>query len=104
MNWLRLIGYFILELISGAVGVAVLAVRPNLRLRPAIVAYPLTLTRDSQITLLANLITLTPGTLSVDVADDRTTLYVHILDLADRERFIGRTAAGFETLILRVLR
>ena len=104
MSWLRLIGYFVAALVAGAVAVALTALRPALHLRPAIIAYPLTVSRDGQITLLANLITLTPGTLSVDVSADRRTLYVHVLDLRDREAFIGRTAAGFETLVMRVLR
>ena len=103
MNWVRLIAYFIVQLVRGAIGVALLALRPSLKLRPAIIAYPLTLTRDGQITLLANLITLTPGTLSIDVSPDKRTLYVHVLDLAEREAFVGRTAAGFETLVLRAL-
>ena len=61
------------------------------------------MTSDWQITLLANLITLTPGTLSVDVSGDRRTLYIHVLDMADREKIIGAIAAGFETRVLEVL-
>lgn len=104
MNWVRLIGYFIVELVTGAISVALLALRPRIKVQPAIIAYPLAVTRDSQIALLANLITLTPGTLTVDVSEDRRSLYVHVLDIADREAFVGRTAAGFETLVLRALR
>jgi len=47
-------------------------------LRPAIIAFPLTIKSDAEITLLANLITLTPGTLSVDVSEDRSDLRVFI--------------------------
>jgi len=49
------------------------------------------------------LITLTPGTLSVDVSRDRKTLYIHAIDIADRELLIGKIAAGFETSVLRAL-
>src|SRR5690606_7209369 len=61
---------FLTELALSAWRVAVLVLSPNMhkRLAPAIIAYPLTVTTDIQITLLANLITLTPGTLSVDVS------------------------------------
>lgn len=104
MKWLSLIGLFVRELVLGAVQVALLVVRPRLELHPAVIAYPLTVTTAAQITLLANLITLTPGTLSVDVSDDRRTLFIHVLDLADRERLIGRVAAGFESKVLGVLR
>ena len=104
MNWLALILLFVKELILSALRVAWLAVQPRITIRPAIVAYPLTVTTDAQITLLANMITLTPGTLTVDVSDDRKWLYVHAIDIESREALIGSIAAGFETRILRVTR
>ena len=104
MKWLALILLFVKELILSALRVAWLAVQPRITIRPAIVAYPLTVTTDAQITLLANMITLTPGTLSVDVSDDRKWLYVHAIDIESREALIGSIAAGFETRILRVTR
>jgi multicomponent Na+:H+ antiporter subunit E len=104
MSWLRLIALFIKELVLSALQVAWLVVQPKLRLRPGFIAYPLTVTSDVQITLLANLITLTPGTLSVDVSEDRKTLFIHAIDIPDREALVGRIAAGFETRILRAVR
>jgi len=98
------LGFFLKELILSGLSVAWLVLQPKLRLRPAIIAYPLTVTTDLQITLLANLITLTPGTLSVDVSDDRRTLLIHALDVPDREALIGHIAAGFEAKVLRVTR
>jgi multicomponent Na+:H+ antiporter subunit E len=102
--WLLLAAVFVRELVLGAINVAWLALQPRLALRPGIIAYPLTVTSDIQITLLANLITLTPGTLSIDVSDDRRWLYIHAIDIASREQVVGTIAAGFETRILRVLR
>jgi multicomponent Na+:H+ antiporter subunit E len=104
MNWLLLAVSLVWGLVRGAVSVAWLSVRPRLRLRPAIIAYPLTLSSDAQITLLANMITLTPGTLSVDVSDDRRTLYIHTIDLGDREDLVGQIASGFETRVLRAVK
>lgn len=104
LRWLSLLGFFVRELILSALRVAWLAVQPRLKLRPKIVAYPLTVTSDAQITLLANMITLTPGTLSLDVSDDRRTLLVHAIDAESDEAVIGHIAAGFETRVLRVLR
>ena len=104
MRWLSLIALFGKELILSALKVAWLAVQPRINIRPAIVAYPLTVTTDAQITLLANMITLTPGTLSVDVSEDQRTLYIHAIDVASKEALIGSIAAGFETKILGVLR
>lgn len=104
MKWLSLLLLFAKELILSALRVAWLALQPRMAIRPAIIAYPLTLTTDAQITLLANLITLTPGTLSLDVSDDRKWLYIHAIDVESREELIGSIAAGFETRILQVTR
>ena len=76
----------------------------RLRIRPALIAYPLTVTTDAQITLLANMITLTPGTLSVDVSADRKTLLIHAIDVESRSKLIDKIAGGFETKVLEVLR
>ena len=104
MRWLSLILLFIKELVLSALKVAWLVLQPKINIRPAIIAYPLTVTTDAQITLLANMITLTPGTLSVDVSEDRRTLYIHAIDIASKDALIGDIAAGFETKILGVLR
>jgi multicomponent Na+:H+ antiporter subunit E len=104
MRWLSLLLLFLRELILSALKVAWLVVRPRLRIRPAIIGHPLTLTTDAQITLLANLITLTPGTLSVDVSADRKTLYVHVIDLESKDTLIADIAAGFERKILEATR
>lgn len=93
---------FVYELFISAIRVAVLVMRPDMhaRLKPGIVAFPLTVETDAQITLLANLITLTPGTLSVDVSDDRKVLYVHAVTVDDREALIADIAGGFEKKIM----
>ncbi len=95
---------FIYELLVSAVKVTLVVLSPNLRatLRPAIVAFPLTIKSDAEITLLANLITLTPGTLSVDVSGDRSLLYVHTLTLDTREALIADIAGGFEAKVREV--
>ncbi|WP_455272280.1 Na+/H+ antiporter subunit E [Rhizobium herbae] len=90
---------FFKELWLSAFKVAIIVLRPNMRLRPGIFAFPLTLTRDFEITLLANLITLTPGTLSVDVSEDRKVLYVHALDCHDPAAERRAISNGFERRI-----
>jgi multicomponent Na+:H+ antiporter subunit E len=99
-----LIGLFLKELMLSAVRVSLVVLSPNLkaRLRPAIIAVPLTVKSDAEIALLANLITLTPGTLSIDVSEDRSVLYVHALDLDTREALIADIATGFEARIREV--
>lgn len=98
---LALTGLFVFELFLGASRVAFLVVRPGMRreLKPAIVAFPLSVRSNAEITLLANLITLTPGTLSVDVSEDGRTLYVHALNCVDKEALIRDIARGFEAKV-----
>jgi len=95
---------FVRELVVSAWRVALIVIRPDMALKPAIFAYPLTVDRDFEITLLANLITLTPGTLSVDVSQDRRHLYVHAIDGADPGQAIRDIHAAFERRILEAFR
>jgi multicomponent Na+:H+ antiporter subunit E len=90
--------------ILSSVRVAVLVLKPNMNLKPGIFAYPLKVDRDAEITLLANLITLTPGTLSVDVSADRRFLYIHALDCSDPDGTREEIAIGFERKIMEAFR
>lgn len=101
---LALLLLFLCELAKSAWAVAVMVMRPKMDVKPGIFAFPLTVDRDFEIALLANLITLTPGTLSVDVSDDRKTLYVHALDCSDPEAVKRGIAEGFERRILEAFR
>ncbi len=103
---LALVWLFIRELALSAVRVSVLVLRPDMKahLSPEIVAFPLHLKSDAEITLLANLITLTPGTLSVDVSEDRQTLYIHALRVTDKEALIVEIRNGFEKAVARAFR
>lgn len=95
---------FLYELLLSALRVAVLVLSPRMEFKPGIFAFPLKVDRDFEITLLANLITLTPGTLSVDVSEDRRYLYVHAIDCSDPEHTRDDIAAGFERKILEAFR
>lgn len=99
-----LILLFLKELALSAWRVALLVSRPKMDVSPGIIAFPLTVERDFEIALLANLITLTPGTLSVDVSEDRKTLYVHCIDLPDPEATIPDIRNGFERKIMEAFR
>jgi len=101
---LSLAALFLKELSLSAWKVTVTVLSPDMKLKPGIFAFPLTVTSDFEITLLANLITLTPGTLSVDVSTDRRTLYVHALDCSDPEASKRDIANGFERKIMEAFR
>ncbi|PWE58153.1 Na+/H+ antiporter subunit E [Metarhizobium album] len=91
---------FLRELALSAWSVAIAVLRPRLDIRPAMVAFPLRLKRDFEIALLANCITLTPGTLSVDVSEDRRFLHVHALDCRDPQDLCRGIAETFERRIM----
>jgi multicomponent Na+:H+ antiporter subunit E len=88
--------YFAWELIIANLRVAYEVLTPGFQMRPAIVAIPLDVKSDLEITILANLITLTPGTLSLDVSTDNKTLYVHTMFVDDVDEFRASIKQGFE--------
>jgi multicomponent Na+:H+ antiporter subunit E len=101
-RWRRiwaLVRLFLYELAMSAWRVATMVLRRDMNLKPGIFSYETELTRDAEITLLANLITLTPGTLSVDVSDDKRTLYIHAVDCSDLEATRADIRNGFEKRI-----
>ncbi len=101
---LSFILYFIYELILANIKVAYDVLTPKHRMKPAIIAVPLTADKDFEITVLANLITLTPGTLSLDVSSDKKVLYVHSMYITDPEEFRKEIKEGFERKLLEVTR
>jgi len=96
--------FFIYELVKANVQVAFEVMTPHYNMSPGIVKIPLDAKTNVEITLLANMITLTPGTLSLDVSDDRKVLYVHSMYINSREEFIDSIKNGFEKRILEILR
>ena len=99
----RLIGLFLLELVLSSVRVAKDTLSPKMDFKPAIVAVPLDVKSDMEIMVLANLISLTPGTLSVDVSHCRSTLYIHTMDVDDPEDLRREIKEGFERQIMEAL-
>lgn len=77
--------FYVKEVILANFKMAYLILSRTPNLKPAIIAIPLETQSEVQIALLANLITMTPGSFSVDVSHDRTVLYVHVLDNSDPE-------------------
>ncbi len=95
---------FFFELAMSAIRVALLVATPNMKahLKPGFIAFPLKAKSNGEITLLANLITLTPGTLSVDVSKDKKYLYVHAISVTNKRELIKSIASGFERKIIEV--
>lgn len=96
--------FFLWELILSNLRVAYDVVTHRHHMRPGIVAIALDAKTDAEITLLANLLTLTPGTLSLDVSEDRKCLYIHVMYIKDVEATRRHIKNGFERRVLEVLR
>lgn len=103
-GWIRLTLLFIYELIVSSVQVAWDVVTPKHLSRPGIIAVPLDARTDVEITVFANLICLTPGSLSLDVTADRRILYVHAMFIDDPAAVRAALKATFERRVLEALR
>jgi len=95
--------YFLVLLLQANLRVAYEVLTPTSHVRPAIVAIPLDLRDELAIITLANLITLTPGTLSLDVSNDRRVLYVHAMFVSDVEAFRREIKDGLERQVQDLL-
>lgn len=100
LAWLRLIVMFHYELLLSSLSVAWDVLTPRHRARPAIVDVPLDVKSDAGIFLVTNLISLTPGTLSLDVTGDRRTLRVHAMFADDPEALRHAIKSGMEKWVI----
>jgi multicomponent Na+:H+ antiporter subunit E len=98
------LAFFVKELIVSNMVVALEVLTPTRLRRPGVVAIPLDAKTDAEITFLANVVTLTPGTLSLDVSEDRSMLYVHTMFLESPEALRKSIKDGFERRILELMR
>jgi multicomponent Na+:H+ antiporter subunit E len=97
--------YFVWELLKANVRMAINVCSPLDRLKPGIIAIPLEPgMSELEITTLANVITLTPGTLSLDVSEDKSTLFVHFMHVEDPDEQVREVKEGFERRLLQVTR
>jgi multicomponent Na+:H+ antiporter subunit E len=96
--------YFLWELFKANLRVAYDVLSPRQRIVPGIIAVTLDAKTDAEITIFANLITLTPGTLSLDVSEDKKVLYIHAMYVEDVNEFKRELKEGLERRLLEVLR
>lgn len=100
----QLILLFIKELILSNIDIVRHVYKPKQNFEPGIFALPTELKSNWEITLLANLISLTPGTLSIAVSDDNSHIYIHAMDVGDSEEAISSIKNTFEKAIMEVTR
>lgn len=96
--------YFLYQLLKANMQVAFDVITPRYFFKPGIVRYPMTAETDFEINLLSMMISLTPGTLIIDVSDDKKAIYIHVMYLTDPESFVQETKTGLERRLLEILR
>lgn len=95
--------YFLKELAKANYRVAYDVATPVWYMKPGVIAIPLEAKTDVEITFLSSVISLTPGTLSLDVSDDRRVLFIHAMFLQDEDA-LRRDIKELEHRILRIIR
>lgn len=92
------------ELVVSSVQVAMTVLNPFARMEGRFLTMPLDARTDAEILLTANLISLTPGTLTIDVAEDRGALIVHAMSADDPAVAVAQMKTALERPVLEALR
>jgi multicomponent Na+:H+ antiporter subunit E len=100
---LALLAFFLWEVVVSGINVAIEVIRPRMRLRPAVIGIPVAGMSPNGVMLLANLITMTPGTLSLYVDEEAQILYVHSMRVDDVEEFRRTVQASFARRVQEVV-
>ncbi|WP_027955322.1 Na+/H+ antiporter subunit E [Halobacillus kuroshimensis] len=103
-KFVQLILLFVRELVLSNLDILKYVYKPKQDMQPGIFALPIDVKTNFEITLLANLITLTPGTLSVVVSENHTKIYIHAMDIPDVQETINDIKNSFEKQIMEVTR
>jgi multicomponent Na+:H+ antiporter subunit E len=96
--------FFLWELLLANLRVAHDVLTPRFFMQPRIIAVPLDARTDAEITALAYFISLTPGTLSLDVSSDRRVLFIHAMYAPDADALRREIKQGFERRLLELMR
>ncbi|MGI9436665.1 MAG: Na+/H+ antiporter subunit E [Geminicoccaceae bacterium] len=96
--------FFLWELLVSSLQVAWDVITPPQKSRPGIIAVPLDAKSDIEITIFANLVSLTPGTLSLDLSGDHKNLFVHAMFVDDPDQLRREIKDGMERRVLEALR
>lgn len=98
----KLVIFFMYDLTLSSIRVAKDVLTREHLSKPAIIKMPLDVKTDLEILLVTNLISLTPGTLSLDVTPDRKTLYIHAMFAEDADALVSELKSGMERLVREV--
>ena len=93
---IRFMARVVLDIITANIEVARLILGPMQTITPAFINYPLQLREEFAITVLANTISLTPGTVSADLNEDHSVLLIHALNVDDEQQLLKTICSRYE--------
>jgi multicomponent Na+:H+ antiporter subunit E len=95
---------FAWECLKANIDVAVRIIKPSLPINPGIIKVKTTIKSDIGLTILANSVTLTPGTLCIDVDTEKGFLYIHCIDVKayDMDKYALGIVGKFENILKKI--
>ena len=95
---------FVYALVASSVTVAAFVLDPRRVPQPAIISFAMETKTDFEIVILGNIISLTPGTLTLDVSPDRSVLYIHCMDAPNPDAVCRDIRTQLERPLLELMR
>ncbi|WP_432361798.1 Na+/H+ antiporter subunit E [Sporosarcina sp. UB5] len=101
---IKLLFIFISELTQSSIVVLQQILSPKLNIKPGIFTYKTILKSDVEVTMLSLLLTLTPGSVVMEVSPEGNTLYIHAMDVEQSRAGLIKQLKNFEKAIMEVTR
>ncbi|ODS56131.1 MAG: hypothetical protein ABS36_06850 [Acidobacteria bacterium SCN 69-37] len=100
--FLSLSAFLAYDFVRANLKLALDVIRPNRMLRPAVVRVPLDVKSDAEILMFTTLVNLTPGSIALDISEDRHTMYVHVMHMETPEATRAELKNGYERRVVRL--
>lgn len=100
---IKLLYLFMLEMFKSCMTVIAQVIRPKITIQPGVFRMETSLKTDFEITMLSNMITLTPGSVIMEVIPEEGVMYVHAMDVSIHQKDIEQTKRVFEKVIREVM-
>jgi multicomponent Na+:H+ antiporter subunit E len=97
---LSLFGYLLWQIVIANLRIAADVLSIRHRMRPGVIRLPLDVTGEGEILLLAAMINITPGSVALDVSEDKTVMYVHVMNMLSPDDARREIKEGFERRVL----
>ncbi len=99
---LSLLLFLVYDFVRANLKLALDVIRPNRTMRPAVVRVPLDVKSDGEILMFTTLVNLTPGSIAIDISEDRRTMFVHVMHMETPEGARADLKQGYERRVIRL--